>query len=82
MTEKEDLIRKIPLFAALPSEELRLLASSLHPSSFSAGTILFYEGDPGESFSILTQGQVEIIQAFGTLEETHLEHCRSGGFPG
>jgi serine phosphatase RsbU (regulator of sigma subunit) len=82
MTEKEDLIRKIPLFAALPSEELRLLASSLHPSSFSAGTILFYEGDPGESFSILTQGQVEIIQAFGTLEERILSIVEAGDFLG
>ena len=82
MPVKEDLIRRIPLFASLPPAEVQLLAKSLHPSKLPAGTILFHEGDPGESFIIITGGQVEIIQAFGTPEERILNIIKSGDFLG
>ena len=79
---KEELIRQIPLFAKLPPEEVRILTRSLRLSKFPAGSILFREGDPGERFSIIADGQVEIIQAFGTAEERILSIEGPGDFLG
>jgi phosphoserine phosphatase RsbU/P len=82
MDTKEDLIRQIPLFASLPPEEVRLLASSLRFSEFPEGSILFREGDPGEYLAIITEGQVVIIQASGTPEERILNNLGPGDFLG
>jgi CRP-like cAMP-binding protein len=82
MDTKEDLIRQIPLFASLPPEEVRLLASSLRFSEFPEGSILFREGDPGEYLGIITEGQVVIIQASGTPEERILNNLGPGDFLG
>jgi serine phosphatase RsbU (regulator of sigma subunit) len=78
----EDLIRQIPLFAALPPDEIQLLAKSLRLSRFAAGSILFNEGEPGENFSIVAEGQIEIIQALGTTEERILSIAGPGDFLG
>jgi phosphoserine phosphatase RsbU/P len=82
MITKEDLIRRTPLFGSLPAEEVQHLANSLHLSTFPAGSTLFHEGDPGESFAIITDGQVEIIQAYGTPEERTLTIMGPGDFLG
>ena len=82
MPTEKDLIRQIPLFATLPPEEVQLLSSLLRPASIPAGAILFYEGDPGDRFSIITEGEVEIIQSFGSEEERILALEGPGDFLG
>jgi serine phosphatase RsbU (regulator of sigma subunit) len=54
----------------------------LRLSKFPAGSILFREGDPGERFSIIADGQVEIIQGSGTAEERILSIEGPGDFLG
>lgn len=77
-----ELIHRIPLFAALPTDELELLSASMHPAGFPAGSILFKEGDPGDRFSIILHGQVEIIKALDTPDETLLAVLRPEEFLG
>jgi serine phosphatase RsbU (regulator of sigma subunit) len=69
MTMEENLIRQVPIFAALPAEGLQLLRESMYLSSISAGELLFREGELSQRFSIILDGQVEIIQALETPEE-------------
>lgn len=66
---KPDLLRSVPLLASLSDAELGLLAPSFNRRAFPAGTILFREGDPGDSFSILLSGEIEIIKALDTADE-------------
>ena len=66
---KASLLRQIPLFASLPDDEIQQLAQSLRLSEYSAGAILLREGEPGDRFSIILDGQIEIIKAFETAEE-------------
>lgn len=76
------LINQLPLFAALPPEEIGKLADMLHPCEYAVDEVLFREGDPGDSFSIVLEGQVAVIKAMGTLDERILAILGPGEFIG
>ncbi len=82
MKEAELLPSEIPLFAALPHNEFRHLAATLHPIDVKAGAILFREGDCGDHFYIVAAGQVEVFKALGTGEEHLLNISGPGDFIG
>ncbi|MFL5801849.1 MAG: PP2C family protein-serine/threonine phosphatase [Roseiflexaceae bacterium] len=65
----ETLIGQVPLFVTLPPDELRRLAETLRPCEIPARTILFREGEYGERFYIVLDGQIEIVKALGTADE-------------
>ncbi|KAA3642834.1 MAG: hypothetical protein DWQ07_20130 [Chloroflexi bacterium] len=74
----KDIIQRIPLFSALPEEELDYLAENLQPSEFVAGALLMYEGRSESTFHILVEGQVEIIKALGSGDERLLTVMEPG----
>jgi len=81
-THRIALIRKVPLFASLRGTETQFLAEILRGVEISAGALLFREGDPGASFDILVDGQVEVIKALGTPDERLLAVRGPGDFFG
>jgi serine phosphatase RsbU (regulator of sigma subunit) len=78
----EDLIRSIGLFRSLPPEEISFLAQGLQARQCSPGELLFREGDSAEHFSIVLEGQVEIIKALGTPDERLLALVGEGSYLG
>jgi sigma-B regulation protein RsbU (phosphoserine phosphatase) len=76
------LISRVPLFAELPAEAVDSLAATLNPSTYPAGTILFFEGDYGDRFYIVLEGQIAIIKALGTDDERLLGVRGAGEFVG
>jgi phosphoserine phosphatase RsbU/P len=76
------LISRVPLFAALPYAEIEALAETLEPSSYPPQTILFREGDYGNRFYIVLEGQIAIIKALGTDDERILAMRGPGEFVG
>src|SRR5919112_3846864 len=82
MTLKEPLISQVPLFANLPAHEHAYLAGTLRQVSYPSGALLFREGDFGEHFYIVLEGELEIIKAFGTANELLLDTRGSGEFVG
>jgi phosphoserine phosphatase RsbU/P len=82
MTLKEPLISQVPLFANLPPQEHAYLAATLRQVTYPSGALLFREGDFGEHFYIVLEGQLEIIKAFGTASELMLDARGSGEFVG
>jgi MFS family permease len=54
------LLRSIPIFAPLPGAPLEHLAARLIPLSVEPGTIIVKQGDPGDRFYIIVEGQVEV----------------------
>jgi MFS family permease len=56
------LLRGIGLFAALPRPTLEHLAGRMETVSVPAGTPIFEQGDPGDRFYVVAQGQVEITR--------------------
>lgn len=76
------LIGKVPLFAALPRSEIEHMAATLRGSAVEPGAILFQEGDYGDRFYIVLDGQIEIVKALGTTEERLLAVRGAGEFIG
>jgi phosphoserine phosphatase RsbU/P len=78
----ETLISKVPLFATLPHDEQRRLAETLRPCEIPANTVLFREGEYGDRFYIVIDGQIEIVKALGTADERLLGVRGRGEFVG
>ncbi|MBX5450599.1 cyclic nucleotide-binding domain-containing protein [Thermogemmatispora sp.] len=59
----EETLRKVSLFSGLSQKELKELAGSAQERHYSAGTVLFHQGDTGTGLYIITAGRVRIVQA-------------------
>ncbi len=72
MARHEQLIRDLPLLARLADEDLSALASRGRVYAYPAGTIIFREGDPGDSLHIVISGRVRIAVLSPSGEEATL----------
>ena len=67
--EATDLLRGVPLLAALPESVLERLARDATPVAVQAGTPIVREGEPGDRFYVVRSGQVSILgRTFGPGE--------------
>ena len=82
MTDPFALLAQVPLFRTLPARELRSMASTLPLVDLSAGMLLFSAGEHGDSFYVVRDGELEIIQAPGTPEEHVIARRGPGEFVG
>jgi MFS family permease len=65
------VLATVPIFAPLPGGSLEHLAARLVPLRYDAGTVVVREGDTGDRFYILADGEMEVSQygrALGELE--------------
>jgi sigma-B regulation protein RsbU (phosphoserine phosphatase) len=85
----------LPLFAALPPDELARLTGTLREMALDAGALLFHEGDEGHSCFIVLDGEIGILRAmergerllavqtagqlFGEGSLLHPDHRRTAG---
>ena len=74
------LLASVPLFQALPAEEIQHLAETLEIIEFGPDTIVLREDDVGRNFYIIVSGKVEIIKSLGT-EDQRLIAVRGKGEP-
>ena len=63
------LLARVPLFKDLPSAELEHLTETLRVRDIPPDTLLFREGDFGESFYIIIKGEIEVFKAQDLEEE-------------
>lgn len=56
------LLRSVRLFAALPPPTLESLARALEPRSVPPGSVVFEQGDEGDRFFVVADGEVEIVR--------------------
>jgi CRP-like cAMP-binding protein len=57
----EALLRRIPLFSAVPQHRLRTIAHLAHRNTFAAAQILFKEGEPGSTLHVIRYGQLSVL---------------------
>jgi MFS family permease len=67
------LLRGIPLFARLPLTALERLAGALEPASFAAGEVIMREGEAGDRYVVIDDGEVEV-----TVGGRLLNRCGGG----
>jgi MFS family permease len=54
------LLTGLPLFAPLPVATLEHLAAALAPATFAAGETIFRQGEEGDRFYVIAEGEVEV----------------------
>jgi MFS family permease len=67
------LLRGIPLFAPLPMTALERLAGAMQPTAHAAGDVIYREGEPGDTYLIIAEGEVE-----ATIDGRPVNRCRRG----
>jgi sigma-B regulation protein RsbU (phosphoserine phosphatase) len=79
---KEKLLARAPIFKGLPEDEITKLTQTLRVLEVPPSSILFREGDVGDRFYIIIQGQIEVIKAIDTPEERLIGLRGPGEFVG
>jgi MFS family permease len=60
-------LRTSRIFSTLPGPELEGLARSLRRSEWSSGEVVVREGDPGDRFYLIVEGELEVAAGGATL---------------
>jgi Cyclic nucleotide-binding domain/HEAT repeats len=63
LVERVIFLRKVPLFEALPPQELEPIAAAAEEEVFSEGELLAVRGEPGDTLYVIVDGQVQVLGA-------------------
>jgi len=63
LVERVVFLRKVPLFVALPPQELEPIAAVAEEEVFSEGELLAVRGDPGDTLYVIVDGEVQVLGA-------------------
>ena len=63
------VLAAVPIFAPLPGGSLEHVAARLVPLRVDPGTVIVREGDSGDRFYIVAEGEIEVSQYGGTISE-------------
>jgi CRP/FNR family cyclic AMP-dependent transcriptional regulator len=72
MTERETQLSRVPIFAGLTPEALRIVAKATTEESHATGTKIFQYGDSGDKLFILLEGRVRISREVAGMGEEAL----------
>jgi HEAT repeat protein len=61
LVERVIFLRRVPLFAELPPQDLQPIAAAAEEHVFSADEVIAERGEPGDTTYILVEGQVRVI---------------------
>ncbi|RHZ75674.1 hypothetical protein Glove_212g32 [Diversispora epigaea] len=78
----ETFLRSVSLFNLLTSPEVVKLADSLEPFNYVDGEFIITQGDPGEYFYILEQGQVSVSRIDENSIEQNYPNLQVGDYFG
>ncbi|KAL7742421.1 hypothetical protein ACLKA6_019052 [Drosophila palustris] len=79
-----NFLRSVPLLRNLSEELLAKIADVLELEFYAAGTYIIRQGTAGDSFFLISQGEVRVTQKLtpATLEETELRLLKRGDYFG
>jgi HEAT repeat protein len=67
LVERVVFLRKAPLFAALPPQDLQPIAEVAEEHVFAKGDLIAAEGDPGDTTYVILDGDVDVVADGRTL---------------
>ncbi|MCX7071951.1 MAG: DUF1003 domain-containing protein [Gammaproteobacteria bacterium] len=84
MSHDLHLLRRVPLFAELPEQDLLGIAERMTPRRLAAGETLFVRGEPGAALYVVVRGSVRVLlpAARPGLKPVVLEQLGAGEFVG
>lgn len=68
LSEEVDLLRRIPLFAAIDPGKLKLLAFASDRMTFRDGQAVFRQGEVGDAAYVIIEGAADIVVGSGDQE--------------
>jgi CRP-like cAMP-binding protein len=68
--ESVSILKHVPLFADLAALELEVVAGASRRKSYPRGSIIFYEGDPGDYLLVILKGRVKVSLLGKDRQET------------
>ncbi|NOZ85829.1 MAG: cyclic nucleotide-binding domain-containing protein [Deltaproteobacteria bacterium] len=80
--EKLAILEKSPLFVSLHPEELDMLAELSQERKFTAGEVVFNEGDVGDSLYVIVSGAVNILRKDKNGKQRSIAVLKEGEFFG
>jgi CRP-like cAMP-binding protein len=63
LVERLIILREVPLFAALPPQDLQPIAAIAEEHVFSEGDTIVARGDPGDTLYVIVEGEVRVVGA-------------------
>jgi CRP/FNR family transcriptional regulator, cyclic AMP receptor protein len=82
MSANSDLLRSLPIFAALSPDELGKIAELCESQSWESGEYIFREGEPGNRLFIIVEGGVRISREIPGAGEEALAVLKRGALFG
>jgi len=82
MTDNKEKIKRLAetdIFSSIPEEQLAEIAKVLKDKVIPAKTVIFREGDPGDSFYIVHSGKIRVLLKGKDGVETELNQLGPGG---
>jgi len=80
--EKLAVLSTSPLFEMLSNQELEYVSELSRPRRFSAGQIVFEEGELGDSLYVIASGEVEVLRRAAAGEQRIIATLRAPEFFG
>jgi CRP-like cAMP-binding protein len=77
-----ELLRSLPVFEGLSTNELAQVERMLHTRKYSSGEMVFDESQPGVGMYIIKDGEIEIRKRIGDDKTTRLAVIGKGHFFG
>ena len=65
LVDRVIFLRKVPLFAALPPQDLEPIAAVAEEYLFPEGEMLAAEGEPGDTMYVIVEGEVRVLGSDG-----------------
>jgi len=82
MKMKRNHLQSIPLFSELTNEEIDLILDNAREQRYPRGSIVFYEGDPGDFLMVVISGKVKVVLLGEGGQEIILAMLGPGNFFG
>ena len=82
MTHPEILLKQVPLFRTLRTEDSRQIAALLQKQTLRKGDSLFRKGEEGHSLYMITAGKIKILRQSRDGDEVILAVLTAGDFCG
>ncbi|MCF6096287.1 Crp/Fnr family transcriptional regulator [Thermovorax subterraneus] len=60
--ELEEILKKVYIFSELSDEELAKVKRLVNTKNYKKGTVIFFEGDPGEAVYFVKSGKVKVYK--------------------
>ncbi|UHA75840.1 Crp/Fnr family transcriptional regulator [Paenibacillus sp. 481] len=73
-----ELLKRVPLFADLTESQLEIVSSITSRQEHPAHTVLFRQGDPGETFCIVVRGSVKVFTSNKLGQQKILDVFQTG----